>query len=96
MAENPRRPLLNPVLRFTKDPKPEGVSGGGKNAGSLMRTVCLNNGACWPGSFARLRRKRRSGRASMAAWCSTLPCSTTPLRRATRRHDLFQPTRARS
>jgi hypothetical protein len=36
MADNPRRPLLNPVLRFTKGPKPEGVSGGGKNAGSIM------------------------------------------------------------
>ncbi len=32
MADNPRRPLLNPVLRFTKDPKPEGVTGGGKSA----------------------------------------------------------------
>lgn len=32
MADNPRRPLLNPVLRFTKDPKPEGISGGGKTA----------------------------------------------------------------
>lgn len=29
MVDNPRRPLLNPVLRFTKEPKPEGVSGGG-------------------------------------------------------------------
>lgn len=32
MADAPRHPLLNPVLRFTKDPKPEGISGGGKNA----------------------------------------------------------------
>lgn len=29
---DPRNPLLNPVLRFTKDPKPEGITGGGKNA----------------------------------------------------------------
>lgn len=35
MAETPRRPLLNPVLRFTKDPKPEGISGGGKSAGGI-------------------------------------------------------------
>jgi hypothetical protein len=35
MAETPRHPLLNPVLRFTKDPKPERVSGGGKNAGGI-------------------------------------------------------------
>lgn len=36
MAENLRRPLLNPVLRFIKDPKPESVSGGGKNAMSII------------------------------------------------------------
>lgn len=35
MAETPHRPLLNPVLRFTKDPKPESVSGGGKGAGGI-------------------------------------------------------------
>jgi hypothetical protein len=32
MVDTPRRPLLNPVLRFTKDPKPEGISGRGKSA----------------------------------------------------------------
>ena len=36
MVETPRRPLLNPVLRFTKDPRPEGVSGGGKNVKSII------------------------------------------------------------
>ncbi|MEQ8693783.1 MAG: S8 family serine peptidase [Gammaproteobacteria bacterium] len=35
MVDTPRRPLLNPVLRFTKDPRPEGVAGGGKNARSI-------------------------------------------------------------
>lgn len=35
MADTPRRPLLNPVLRFTKDPKPESVTGGGKGAGGI-------------------------------------------------------------
>lgn len=35
MADNPRRPLLNPVLRFTKDPRPEGISGGGKTASGI-------------------------------------------------------------
>ena len=35
MAETPRRPLLNPVLRFMREPKPEGVSGGGKSAGGI-------------------------------------------------------------
>ena len=36
MVDTTRRPLLNPVLRFTKDPKPEGVSGGGKNMSSII------------------------------------------------------------
>ena len=35
MVDNPRRPLLNPVLRFTKEPKPKAVPGGGKSAGSI-------------------------------------------------------------
>lgn len=37
MAETPRRPVLNPVLRFTKEPKPEGVTGGGKNARGIKQ-----------------------------------------------------------
>lgn len=36
MVDVPRRPLLNPVLRFIKDPKPESISGGGKNATSII------------------------------------------------------------
>lgn len=35
MARETARPLLNPVLKFTKDPKPEGITGGGKNADSI-------------------------------------------------------------
>ena len=36
MADEPsRRPLLNPVLRFTKDPRPEGITAGGKNASGI-------------------------------------------------------------
>lgn len=37
MADAPRRPLLNPVLRFTQDPKPKPVTGGGKSADSIIR-----------------------------------------------------------
>ena len=36
MADSPRRPLLNPVLRFTQDPKPKRVSGGGKSVDSII------------------------------------------------------------
>lgn len=34
MAEE-RRPLLNPVLRFTKEPRPESITGRGKSAGGI-------------------------------------------------------------
>lgn len=34
-SETPR-PLLNPVLKFTKDPRPERVTGGGKNAEAIQ------------------------------------------------------------
>lgn len=37
MADTPRRPLLNPVLRFTQDPNPKRVTGGGKSAESIIR-----------------------------------------------------------
>lgn len=30
-----RRPLLNPVLRFTKDPKPESITGRGKSLAGI-------------------------------------------------------------
>ncbi|MXY33095.1 MAG: S8 family serine peptidase, partial [Boseongicola sp. SB0664_bin_43] len=36
MVDDPRRPLLNPVLRFTRDPRPESVPGGGKGEGSIV------------------------------------------------------------
>jgi len=34
MAEE-RRPLLNPVLRFTKEPIPESITWRGKSAGGI-------------------------------------------------------------
>jgi hypothetical protein len=35
MASDPRRPLLNPVLRFTKDPRPESITGRGKSPAGI-------------------------------------------------------------
>jgi hypothetical protein len=35
--EASRRPLLNPVLRFTKDPRPEGIAGGGKGPSGIQQ-----------------------------------------------------------
>ena len=38
MADEPAaRPLLNPVLRFMRDPKPESVVGGGKGSANIRR-----------------------------------------------------------
>lgn len=36
MPSDTSRPLLNPVLRFTKEPRPQSVTGGGKNAGAIQ------------------------------------------------------------
>lgn len=35
MPPDSRRPILNTVLRFTKDPRPESITSGGKNAKSI-------------------------------------------------------------
>jgi len=35
MPPDSSRPVLNPVLRFTKEPRPESVTGGGKSADSI-------------------------------------------------------------
>jgi hypothetical protein len=35
MPPDSSRPVLNPVLRFTKEPRPESVTSGGKNAASI-------------------------------------------------------------
>ena len=63
MADYPRNPLLNPVLRFTKDPKPEGISGGGKNVGGI-RTERL--------SGQRTLLARQFARAPLGSQRSTL------------------------
>ena len=36
MSSETPRPLLNPVLKFTKDPRPERVTGGGKSAEAIQ------------------------------------------------------------
>ena len=35
MMADDRRPLLNPVLRFTKEPRPESITGRGKSAAGI-------------------------------------------------------------
>lgn len=54
MADPPRRPLLNPVLRFTKEPKPEGISGGGKNAYGIKTDRLSDQRRALASQFSRL------------------------------------------
>lgn len=94
MVDNPRRPLLNPVLRFTKDPKPEGVTGGGKNAESIMTDRLPQQRRVLSRQFRTLseqaaRRPRFDGRVVLYAsmFDDSLAPSYTP-------SDLFQGTRS--
>lgn len=93
MVDNSRRPLLNPVLRFTKDPKPEGVSGGGKNARSIMIDRLPGRRRILSRQFRALdaqaaQRPRFDGRVMLYAsmFDDSLAPSYTP-------NDLFQATR---
>lgn len=94
MVDNPRRPLLNPVLRFTKEPKPEGVSGGGKNAGSIMSDRLPEQRRMLSRQFRALaaqaaQRPRFDGRVVLYAsmFDDSLAPSYTP-------NDLFQAPRS--
>lgn len=94
MVDTPRRPLLNPVLRFTKDPKPEGVSGGGKNAGSIMTDRLPEQRRVLSRQFRALaaqaaQRPRFDGRVVLYAsmFDDSLAPSYTP-------NDFFQATRS--
>ncbi len=59
MADSTRRPLLNPVLRFTRDPRPERITGGGKNAAGIKAD--------------RLARQRRTLAAQFSALSERAP-----------------------
>lgn len=93
MADAPRHPLLNPVLRFTKDPKPEGISGGGKNAHGIKAERLEEQRRALATQFANLaaeaaRRPRFDGRVVLyaAMFDDSLAPTWTP-------SDLFQATR---
>jgi len=94
MVDNPRRPLLNPVLRFTKDPKPEAVPGGGKSAGSIMADRLPEQRRVLSRQFRALaaqaaQRPRFDGRVVLYAsmFDDSLAPSYTP-------NDIFQATRS--
>ena len=93
MVDAPRRPLLKPVLRFIKDPKPEGVSGGGKNVRSIKTDRLLEQRRILSGQFLALSEKAAQhphfdGRVVLyaAMFNDSLAPSYTPL-------DLFNATR---
>jgi hypothetical protein len=94
MAETPRHPLLNPVLRFTKEAKPEGITGGGKTARGIKTERLAGQRRALAAQFAGLaaqaaQRPRFDGRLILcsAMFDDSLAPTWAP-------SDLFQATRA--
>jgi hypothetical protein len=93
VAEVPRHPLLNPVLRFTKEPKPEGISGGGKSRHGIKTERLAGQRHTLAAQFAGLatrvaQRPRFDGRVVLytAMFDDSLAPTWTP-------SDLFQASR---
>lgn len=61
MADEPvKRPLLNPVLKFTRDPRPEGITGGGKNATGIRTERLTEQRKALSEAFASIHAQRTS------------------------------------
>ncbi|MCB8878463.1 S8 family peptidase [Acidisoma silvae] len=58
--EQPRRPILNPVLRFTKDPRPEGITGRSKNRTGIRFERLDHQRRLLGDAFANLSRRREA------------------------------------
>ena len=56
--EGPRRPILNPVLRFTKDPRPEGIVGRGKSRTGIRYDRLEDQREVLSEAFKGLSRRR--------------------------------------
>jgi hypothetical protein len=85
--------VLNPVLRFTKEPRPEGISGGGKNAGGIKAVRLAKQRRALANQFDNLaeqapQQPRFDGRVVLyaAMFDDSLAPTWTP-------SDLFQATR---
>jgi hypothetical protein len=85
--------VLNPVLRFTKEPRPEGISGGGKNAGGIKARRLAEQRRALAKQFDKLaeqapQQPRFDGRVVLHAsmFDDSLAPTWTP-------SDLFQATR---
>ena len=93
MADAPRHPLLNPVLRFNKEAKPESISGGGKSAGGIKTERLAEQRRALAAQFTAMateikRRPSFNGRVVIHAsmFDDSLAPTWTP-------SDLFQATR---
>jgi len=58
--EQPRRPILNPVLRFTKDPRPEGITGRSKSRTGIRLERLDDQRSALGDAFADLSRRREA------------------------------------
>lgn len=58
MVDAPSRPVLNPVLRLTKDPRPEGITGGGKSATGIKQERLTDQRRMLATQFIELDRIR--------------------------------------
>lgn len=54
-----RRPLLNPVLKLTKDPRPRGITGGGKNASGIKQERLAEQRRLLQKQFSSLSKEAR-------------------------------------
>ncbi len=76
------RPVLNPVLRFTKEPRPESVTAGGKNAKSVRADRLAGQREHLARELKTLASVAEDQPKFTGASLFTLPCLTTS------RHEL--------
>lgn len=94
--EQPRRPVLNPVLKFTKDPRPEGIVGRGKSRIGIRYERLEDQRAVLSDAFEGLERRRAE--LATAAGRTMIYASMFPDSRATTYtpNDIFNADRGAS
>lgn len=93
MADDKKRPLLNPVLRFTKDPKPESVAGGGKNRAAIKQGRLSQQRRLLSAAFEGLAKTAKTQPKfsnKVVIYASMFGDSLAPTHTPT---DLFHPTK---
>lgn len=76
-----RRPLLNPVLRFTKDPKPESITGRGKSLAGIKTARLDGQRRKLSSDLMLMARDQAASRNSPTARSSMPQCSRIRWRR---------------